>query len=324
MRVLITGAGMVAAHTSRSLIELGHSVTLFSATPRHDYVRRVVGGDVPFIEGDVRELPAVAAAVKAVEPDVVIHTAARIGLAAQANPYAGFQVNVEGSVHVAEAVRLHGVRRLLHTSTLGVHDLSQPQPSPLSERFPIGGGDRIYGAAKVACEQLLWAYSLAYGFELGLLRLAGVYGFGYFTGGSGIGREILDLVKAARDDRVGRLGAGMPDRYEIVHVKDAAQGITRAAIAPTLPHHIYNVGSGVLVTREDVVAAMRRSVPTFRYDPGAAARQDRHPRMQPMDLSRSKAELGYEPTIGLESGLADLLAEVADDRPVGDDRGHVE
>ena len=311
MDVLITGAGMVAVHAARSLIEQGHRVTLFSTTPRTDYIRRVADHEVPFISGDIRELPAVIAAVGATRPDVVVHTAARIGLAAQRSPYAGFQVNVVGSINVAEAVRLHGVKRLLHASTLGVHDLSQPQSAPLDERFPVGGGDRVYGATKVACEQLLWAYSLAYDFELGLLRLAGVYGYGLLTGGSGIGREIMDLVTAARDDRVGRLGVGMPDRYELVHVKDVAAGISRAVVAPTLQNHIYNIGSGVIVTRDDLVSAMRQSVPSFRYEEGGERRDDRHPRLQPMDLRRSRADLGYQPTLDLAAGLADLLAEVS-------------
>lgn len=305
---------MVAAHAARSLVELGHSVTLFSATPRPEYIRRVVGRELPFIRGDVRELPAVIAAVRAVEPDVVVHTAAVIGMAAQVNPYAGYQVNVEGSVHVAEAVRVCEVKRLLHTSTLGVHDLSQPQPLPLDENFPVGGGDRIYGASKVACEQLLWAYSLAYGFELALLRLAGVYGYGHFTGGSGIGREIFNFVKAASDNQPGSLGAGMPDRYEVVHVKDVAQGISQCATAATLRHHVYNIGSGTLTTREDLVAAMRTAVPAFRYAPGTDRRQDRYPRMQPMDLTRSKTDLGYDPAFGLEAGITDLLSEIRDDR----------
>lgn len=314
MKVLITGAGMVGVHAARSLIDLGHQVTFFSTTPRPEYIRRTVGHDVPLIRGDVRELPAVIAAMGSVEPDVVVHTAGLIGTAAQASPYTGYEVNVHGAVHVAEAVRLCGVRRLLHASTLGVHDLSQPQGRPLDETFPVGGGDRIYGASKVACEQLLWAYSLAHRFELGLLRLAGVYGYGLFSGGSGIGRELFNFVKAARDGQVGRLGAGMPDRYEVVHAKDVANGISLAATAATLPTHIYNLGSGALVTRDDLVAAMRTVVPTFRYEPGRERREDRHPRTQPMDLSRSRADLGYQPAFALEGGLADLLADLADDR----------
>lgn len=310
MRVLLTGAGMVATHASRWLVEAGHEVLLFSTTPRPDFVRRVVGVDLPFVAGDVRDAAAVMAAVSAFGPDAVVHTAARIGMAAQADPYVGFEVNVGGTMNVAEAVRQAGVPRLVHASTLGVHDLSQLQPAPLDESFPVGASDRMYGATKVACEQLLLAHSRAHGYELAMLRLAGIYGYGHFSGGSGIGREIIGLVEAARDGRPGRLGAGMPDRYELVHAKDVAQAIRGAVLAERLPFPTYNVGSGVLVDRDDIVAAMRRTVPDFRYDPDAERRPDAFPRLQPMDLARSRRDLGYEPAYDLVTGLADLLADV--------------
>jgi UDP-glucose 4-epimerase len=102
----------------------------------------------------------------------------------------------------------------------------------------------------------------------------------------------------------------MPDRYELVHAKDVAQAIRGAVLAERLPSRIYNVGSGVLVDRDDVVAAMRRTVPDFRYDPDAERRPDAFPRVQPMNLARSRRDLGYEPAFDLVSGLADLLAEV--------------
>ena len=311
MRILITGAGMVATHASRSLVEAGHEVLLFSTTPRPDFVRRVVGVELPFVAGDVRDAAAVLAAVSAFGPDVVVHTAARIGMAAQADPYVGFEVNVGGTMNVAEAVRRSGVPRLVHASTLGVHDLSQPQPGPLDESFPVGAGDRMYGATKVACEQLLLAHSRAPGYELAMLRLAGIYGYGHFSGGSGIGREIIGLVEAARDGRPGRVGAGMPDRYELVYAKDVARAIRGAVAAVALPFHAYNVGSGVLVARDDLAAALRRTVPGFRFDTGAERRPDAFPRLQPMRLDRSRRDLGYEPAYDLAAGLADLLAEVS-------------
>ncbi|MGH2417433.1 MAG: NAD-dependent epimerase/dehydratase family protein [Candidatus Limnocylindria bacterium] len=310
MKILLTGAGMVATHASRSLVEAGHEVLLFSTTPRPDFVRRVVGVELPFVAGDVRDAAAVVAAVAAFGPDTVVHTAARIGMAAQADPYAGYEVNVGGTMNVAEAVRRSGVRRLVHASTLGVHDLSQPQTGPLAETFPVGAGERMYGATKVACEQLLLAHSRAHEYELAMLRLAGVYGYGHFSGGSGIGREIIGLVEAARDGRPGRLGIGMPDRYELVHAKDVARAIRGAVLAERLPYHAYNVGNGVLVDRDDVVAAMRHSVPDFRYEPDAERRPDTFPRLQPMDLARSRRDLGYQPAYDLAAGLKDLLAEV--------------
>jgi nucleoside-diphosphate-sugar epimerase len=308
-RILITGAGMVGCHTARALRDAGHEPVFFDAAPRPAYIRRITGADLPVLPGDLRDLTTVLEAVQDVSPDVIVHTAALIGDAAQAVPHRGFEVNVVGSVNVAEAVRLGGVRRLVHASTIGVNDLSQPQPGPLGEDFPVGSGGRIYGASKVACEQLLWAYAREYRFELAILRFAGIYGLGHFAGGSGIGPEILGLVRAALAGEPARLGPGMPASYEIVYVKDVAQGVARAATVPALAHHIYNIGSGVLVQPADVLDTMIRAFPGST---GTAAepRPDLFPRRHPLDLTRSRAELGYEPAYGLEAGLLDLAGEV--------------
>src|SRR5687768_14194736 len=166
MRVFITGAGLVGCHTARELVERGDQVTLFDLAPRQDYVQRVVQRDVRVVRGDVRELSGVLEAVQAAQPDVVVHTAGLIGGVAQQVPYRGLQINVGGTTNVAEAVRLLGVRRLLHASTQGVNDLSFPQSGPLTEDFPSDGRGRVYSASKVACEQVLKAYAFSYRFEL--------------------------------------------------------------------------------------------------------------------------------------------------------------
>jgi UDP-glucose 4-epimerase len=308
-RILITGAGMVGCHTARALLDAGHEAVFFDAAPRPDYIRRITGQDLPVLKGDLRDLTTVIEAIRGAAPDAVVHTAALIGDAAQLVPHRGFEVNVVGSVNVAEAVRLLGVRRLIHASTIGVNDLSQPQPTPISEDFPIGSGGRIYGASKVACEQLLWAFARAYRFELAILRFAGIYGLGHFAGGSGIGPEILNLVRAAINGVPARLGAGMPASYEIVNVKDVGQGVMQAATVETLPHHVYNIGQGVLVEPQHVLDAASRVFPDFSGE-AVTPRPDPFPRRQPLDLRRSAAELGYAPSFTLESGLLDLADEL--------------
>lgn len=309
--ILITGAGMVGAHAARAMLDMGHEVSFLDSAPDAAYVRRITGRDVTIAKGDVRELPAVIEAMQQAHAEVVVHTAALIGGAAQVNPYRGVQVNVMGTVNIAEAARLTGVRRVVHASTLGCNDLSYPQDRPLDERFPLGSAGRIYGASKVACEQLLWAYGKAHGFELALLRFAGVYGFGYFTGGSGIGREVRDLLVAAREGRPGVVGDGMPGNYEIVHAADVGQGVALAATVATLPNHIYNIGTGVLITPEELIEAVARVHPGFTGSRGPAGRPDPHPRTQPFDLARARTELGYAPRYDLDGGLRALDAELA-------------
>src|SRR5688572_24411688 len=197
MRVFITAAGMIGCHTARELLDRGDEVTFFDLAPRPDYIARVVKAEVPVVRGDVRELPGVIEAVQAFKPDVIVHTAGLIAGVAQQLPYRGFEINVMGTVNVAEAARLTGVRRLVHASTLGVVDRAAPQTAPITEDFQLGGNDSVYGTSKVACEQVLRAYARHYGLELALLRFAGVYGYGHFAGGSGVGIATFDLVKSA-------------------------------------------------------------------------------------------------------------------------------
>jgi nucleoside-diphosphate-sugar epimerase len=312
MRVLITGAGMIGCHAARELVQRGDEVTLFDLAPREDYVRRVAGSDVRIVRGDTRELPAVLEAVQAAQPECVVHTAGLIGGSAQQVPYRGFQVNIGGTINVAEAVRLAGVRRLLHASTQGVNDLSAPQTAPLTEEFPVGG-EAVYTASKVACEQVLKAYAAAYGFELGLLRFAGVYGYGHYTGGSGVGQGMHALVQTALAGQHAPIGVGIPETNEMVYAKDAARGVALAAHAERLPHQIYNIGSGVVVTPADIVQTLQRVIPGATASRGGPARADRHPRLQPFDLSRARADLGYEPQYALEAGLRDFVAELQRD-----------
>lgn len=309
MRVFITGAGMVGCHTARELVQRSDEVTIFDLAPREDYVRRVVQGEVRLVRGDVRELPGVVEAVQEARPEVVIHTAGLIGSAAQQVPYRGFQINLVGTINVAEAVRLSGVRRLLHASTQGVNDLSHPQTAPLTEEFPSDGGDRVYGASKVACEQVLRAYAFHYKFELGLLRFAGVYGYGHYAGGSGVGIGMYELVRAALEGRHAPIGSGIPDSNEMVYVKDLARGVALAAHAERLNHKVYNLGSGVIVTPDDIVRTLRKIIPGVTASRNAPPRPDPYPRLQPFDISRARAELGYEPQYDLEAGLIDFIEE---------------
>jgi len=312
MRVFITGTGVVGCHVARALVDRGDEVTLFDLAPRADYVARVAGPDVSVVRGDVRELPGLLEAVGAARPEVVIHTAALVGGQAGVLPYRGFMVNVVGTINIAEAVRLLGVRRLIHASTLGVIDRSAPQTGPIPETHQLGGNDRVYGTSKVACEQILRAYMGTYKFELALLRFASVYGYGYPGTGSGPTVAIHELLEDALAGRAGVLGAGMPDVDELVYVRDLVGGILRAVDTPNLPHHTFNLGGGRLTTADDILTAVQAVVPGANVSrpAGDGTGGGRARIEQPMDISRARDELGYELKFDLEAGLRDIAAAI--------------
>ena len=185
MKILITGAGLIGTHTAKKLLDRGDEVTFFDFAPRPDYIRRVTGKDLPVIRGDIRDLAALVDAFQTVRPDCVIHLAASVGEANINNVYAGFQINLVAAINVAEAVRLAGVRKLVHASTQAVYSGDDPKEL-LREDSPIDCRERVYNASKIGCEHVLRTYAAKHTIELALLRFAGVYGYYSVAGGPGV------------------------------------------------------------------------------------------------------------------------------------------
>ena len=300
MRVLITGAGLIGCHTARELVERGDNVTFLDVAPRPDYIRHVVGRDLPMIRGDIRDLPCLVDAMRDVHPDCVIHLAALVGEVNITHLYTGFQVNLTGTVNVVEAVRLAGVRRLIHASTQALY-LGEDPKELLYEDSPLDSRGRVYNASKLACEHVLRTYAAKHKFELALLRFAGVYGFRSVAGGPGV--AVQEAVWAAMAGRTVELNAY--ESVDFIYAKDLANGIALAAHTSPLAHQVYNLGSGTLTTVEDVEAALRKIFPGINMSRGKLT-----PARPRMDITRARTELGFNPEYKLEAGLRDYVAEI--------------
>lgn len=311
MRVLITGAGMVGCHTASVLRQRGDDVRIVDVRPNPAYVARVAGPDVPADRVDVRDLPDLVAAVQRTRAEAVIHTAALIGGVAGESPWRGYTVNVTGTANVAQAAALGGARRLVHASTHGVYDRRRaPTDAPIPEDAPTGGRPRMYPATKVAVEALLPALTTASGLELVMLRFASAYGYGHFAGGSGIGIAISELIDAAARGVEATVPARLAEPDDLVYVKDVAEGVARAVHATDLNHEIYNIGSGVCSAPADLVAALQAVAPGFTAHVPDQSRGTAS-LAQPLDLTRARQDLGYEPAFGLVEGLRDCLEQRA-------------
>ena len=300
MRVLITGAGLIGTHTAKELLDRGDDVTFFDFAPRPDYIRHVTGKDLPVIRGDIRDLAALIDAFQTVQPDCVIHLAASVGEANINNVYAGFQVNLVAAINVAEAVRLAGVRKLVHASTQAVYSGEDPKEL-LREDSPIDCRERVYNAAKIGCEHVLRTYAAKHRIEVALLRFAGVYGYHSVAGGPGV--AVQQAVWDAMANRSVELK--VYETVDFIYVKDLANGIALAVHTSPLPHNVYNLGSGTLTTVEDVEAALTAIFPGISMKRGELT-----PARPRMDITRARTELGFNPEYKLEAGLRDYVAEL--------------
>jgi UDP-glucose 4-epimerase len=300
MRVLITGAGLIGTHTARELIERRDEVTFFDFAPRPDYIRRVTGKELPVIRGDIRDLAALVDAFQHVRPECVIHLAASVGEANINNVYTGFQVNLVATINVAEAARLTGVRRLIHASTQAVY-LGEDPKELLYEDSALDSRGRVYNASKLGCEHVLKTYAAKHKIELALLRFAGVYGYYSVAGGPGVA-----VQQAIWDAMAGKqVELNVYESVDFIYVKDLANGIALAVHTASLPHQVYNLGSGTLTTVEDVEAALRKIFPGIKMSRGKLI-----PARPRMDITRARTELGFNPEYKLEAGLRDYVAEL--------------
>ena len=301
MATLITGSGLIGASFGQYAAARGERLVFVDFQPRHDFLKQKLGSaDYVSLQGDVLDLPALAGIIKTHNIDTVLHTAAIIAGRVAQEGYWAFNVNIQGTINVAEAVRLAGVRRLVHASTQAVYQ-DADAGELLREDSPQDGRGRVYNASKVACEHVLRTYAARQAFELVMLRFAGVYGYRAVAGGPGV--AVQEAVWAAMAGDAAVLNAY--ETVDFVYVKDLADGIARAVHTAPLSHDVYNLGSGTLTTVEDVEAALHAIFPDVRLSRGTLT-----PARPRMDITRAHAELGYAPEYKLEAGLRDYIAEL--------------
>ena len=300
MRVLITGAGLIGTHTAKELIERGDDLTFFDFAPKRDYIHRVTDRDVAVIRGDIRDIAALVDAFQQTRAECVVHLAASVGEANISNVYAGFQVNLVGTINVAEAARLTGVRRLVHASTQALY-VSEDSTELLSENSPTDSRERVYNPAKLGCEHVLRTYTAKHKLELALLRFAGVYGYYAVAGGPGVA-----VQQAIWDALAGKsVTLNVYESVDLVYAKDLANGIALSVHTDPLPHQVYNLGSGTLTKVEDVENALGRIFPQVKISRGKLT-----PARPRMDITRARTDLGFNPEYRLEAGLRDYIDQL--------------
>ena len=107
MATLITGLGLVGTSYAQLALKRGESIVFYDVAPRNDFLAKKLGAaGVVVVQRDVRDLPALIETIQKYKIDTVLHTAGLIGGKVSQPIYTGMQINVMGTINVAEAVRL--------------------------------------------------------------------------------------------------------------------------------------------------------------------------------------------------------------------------
>jgi len=290
VRLLITGgSGMVAQHVAEAALAQGHDVLLGDIAWPEGRVWITGAGRVTF---DVRDPDACRRHAEGVA--AIVHCAAVVGpVRARIDPQVTLAINVNGTANLLEAAHATGAR-LINVSTATLYG-NRPDLSPLHETDPADPLT-IYDGTKLMSENWCAAHRRTFGSDSASFRTGFVYGRG-----NQIGEYFLPRVLAG-EAVVEAAGGDHP--CDFTYVADLAEALLAAALAPALPHSVYNVTGGVLRTRGDFAAAVRELVPGARITQPPGIDPGRHLR-GPSVLQRARADFGWAPRFSLAAGLAD-------------------
>ena len=312
MNFLITGgAGFIGSHVGERLLRDGHSVWAFDdLNPFYDpqFKRRnlrdlqALAKPFEFHHGDITDRAALDALFAEVKFDQVIHLAARAGVRPSlADPALYQRVNVEGTVNVLEAARLHGVKKITIASSSSVYGVNSK--TPFTETDPIFSAVSPYAASKLACESLGHVWHHLYGLDVAMLRFFTVYGPRQ--------RPDLAIYKFARLILAGQpipvFGDGGTAR-DYTFVTDTVDGVL-ACTRKEIGYEIFNLGESQVVTLSRMIELLEAAL-------GKKAVIDRQP-LQPGDvpityanIDKAGAQLGYHPRVKIEEGIQRYAAWV--------------
>jgi UDP-glucose 4-epimerase len=253
--------------------------------------------------GDIRHRGFVDDIFSGRSYDAIIHLAALHYIPdCDADPQRCVSINVGGTQNLLDSARAaSSVRAVVFASTAAVYS---PQEAPHSEHSPLGPTD-IYGASKLACEELLKIYAQRAGVPVGIARLFNVFGPGETN--PHLVPTIVQQMTSAQTLALGNLES----RRDYVYTEDVAAAflaLMNACIEGRAG--TYNVGTGVATSGAQVVstlaAVLGERKTTVTRDPSRLRVSDRP--VLVADISRATHELDWRPQVDLAAGLLEAMS----------------
>ncbi|MFE9576457.1 NAD-dependent epimerase/dehydratase family protein [Nocardia sp. NPDC006044] len=216
MKVAVTGAaGYLGTNLLRLLVARGHEVTAIDrAVPQ-----TVAEPNVTWVSGNVLDPASMRAALDGAE--VVYHLVALITLAEKHD--LAWKVNTEGVRVVAEAALEVGARRMVHASS--IHAFNQytcggniDENAPRSTDSALPVYDRSKWAGEIELRKVI-----DQGLDAVLCNPTGVFGPLDYS------RPLSRINRTLKDAAQGRIPAMIGGGFDLVDVRDVAQGLILAA-----------------------------------------------------------------------------------------------
>lgn len=315
MKVLVTGgAGFIGSNFVRRTLEdaypglegadvvvldaLTYSGNLANLEPVDDSPRYT------FVHGDIRDSELLDRILPGV--DAIVHFAAESHVDRSVRDSGIFvETNVLGTQRLLDAALRNGTARFVHVSTDEVYgsiaEGSWDESRPLEPNSP-------YSASKAGSDLLARSYFRTHGLNLSITRCSNNYGPYHFP------EKVIPLfvTNLIDDKHVPLYGEGNNIR-DWLHVDDHTRGIAMV-LDRGRSGEIYNIGGGTELSNKELTAILLEATgKDWSYVDRVADRLG-HDLRYSVDISKIRSELGYEPLVPFEQGLADVVTWYRENR----------
>jgi UDP-arabinose 4-epimerase len=303
--VLVTGgAGYIGSHTCKALAAAGYRpVSYDNMSYGHEWA--VQWG--PLEVGDILNRARLDAVIVKHQPIAVLHFAAFAYVGESVtNPGKYFRNNVAGSLTLLEAVRDHGIKHFVFSSTCATYGI--PDTSPIREDTPQRPINP-YGASKLMVERMLSDFGSAHSLTWTALRYFNAAG-GDVDGRVGESHDpethLIPLVLDAASGRRPHVTIFGTDYdtadgtcvRDYIHVNDLADAHVAALSAQLrgAPSDVFNLGNGLGFSVRQVVNAVER-ITGQKVPVQLGARRAGDPAVLISDAAKARVQLGWQPKL---------------------------
>lgn len=299
--LVLGGGGFIGSHVARRLAFMGHRVTVADRNP--------------FVQRDDAEYPIASVILELgtadwdrllEDVDVVHHYVwTSTPASANADPGRDLAINVGTTITLLDALRRRGKGRIVFSSSGGTV-YGRIRQSPVPEDHPIAP-ITAYGTSKATAELYLGLYRDLHGIDCRIARIANPFGSNQNLV-SGVGAVTTFIHRALSDEVIEIWGDGNVVR-DYIFIDDVARCLTALATVPSTDRFIYNVGSGVGLSLNDILTELE-------YQFGRKLLVNRTGRrsfdvpVSTLSIDRVKQDLGWAPAFSFRAGVERTLADL--------------
>ncbi|MFC2050556.1 NAD-dependent epimerase/dehydratase family protein [Chloroflexota bacterium] len=229
--------------------------------------------------------------------DAIYHLAAKTFIPTTIDdPKETYLVNFVGTLNMLELGRRSKIKNFVFASS---YVYGRPEYIPVNEEHPINPINP-YSRSKALCEELCRAYYEDYGLRCVIIRAFNIYGEG-----QGDNFLIPSILKQIRN---GEIELKDPEpRRDFLYVEDLVEAYVRAAEYSGSDFEIFNIGSGVSYSVDEIVRAIldiTKAKIKVRY---LYERRENEIMNTVADITKAKEKLGWEPKFSIEEGLSNTV-----------------